>query len=181
VLELRLRYEGNGTFQTAGRRDWELVGAELESGAVLRARIWRPRSVRQNDFFHALIEAAFESQRGGPRLPSWRHLKAYLLIQAGHCEDVRLRLGRRQTEGEAVTMAGTLAGALRRRFDTTWVTYDRRRREIVMRFAKSVSFREVDGERMGEITDRIVDLIAREIVPGATPEEIMGEAKRRAA
>jgi hypothetical protein len=61
------------------------------------------------------------------------------------------------------------------------VTYDRRRREIVMRFAKSVSFREVDGERMGEITDRIVDLIAREIVPGATPEEILGEAKRRAA
>ncbi len=180
MLDLRLRYRGGGTFQTAGRLDYDLAETEFERGKLVRAKVSAPRSVRQNDFFHALIEAAWENQRGGPRLPTWRHLKAYLLIEAGHCTETRLPLGR-MTSNQAAEIAGKLAGALRRQYDTAWVTYSQTRNEIILRFAKSVSFRAVDGDEMREITDKVVSLICTEIVPGMDPQSILDMARSKAA
>lgn len=179
MLDLRLRYEGQGRFQTASKTDFDLCSEELQQGALLRAQITQSRSIRQNSFFHAVCEAAYENQRSGPKLPSWRHLKAYLLVMAGHCEEVRTKLGKRQSQDEAVVMVGAIAGALRRRFDTVWTTLDPNTHEIVMRFAKSTS--KLTKDEMGEVLDKVLARIVLEIVPGTDPESLLNMARSKAA
>ena len=179
MLDLRLRHEGGGRFQTATRLDLDL-SSQLEHGETLRARITRKRSVQQNEFFHALIETAHENQRGGQIMPSWRHLKSHLLIAVGHCDEARIALHECSAATAAIVAKGMTA-ELRRRFDTVETSYDRRRHEIVMRFAKSVAFSEVSRERMAEIVDAVTAIICSDIVPGTTPEQLFDIAKRRAA
>ncbi len=84
MLDLRLRYQGNGTFHTASKLDLDLAEEKVEKHALLRAKVSHPRSLRQNAYFHALIEAAYDNPQAGPQVSDWRHLKAWLLIQAGH-------------------------------------------------------------------------------------------------
>lgn len=172
---------GQGRFQTAQRLDFDLANKEFSSGELARAKIMRPRSVRQNNFLHALIEAAFENQRGGPQLPTWRHLKSYLLVSIGHCDEVRTQLPRGTNREEAVRFTGSLAGALRRNYDTVWTTLDLKRSEVVMRFAKPTDFGSVDADEIREIVDGVVALICTEIVPGAEPEKLLNEARGRTA
>lgn len=177
MLDLRLRHMGGGTFQTATRLDFEAAVAEYGEGETVRAKTSHARSVRQNAFFHALVEAAYENQRGGPKLPSWRHLKSWLLIRAGHCEVKRF-------EPEAMTPE--VARFLRSTFDTIHVTVDRRTNEILVKVARTVQFGK-DGpsaDEMGEVVDRVVALICDPtdgIVPGMDPAAIMDHAKSRAA
>lgn len=173
MIDLRLTYEGNGVFRAIGKLDHELCANELEQGERVRAKVTRQRSVRQNDFFHALIEAAFENQRGGPSLPSWRHLKSWLLIQADHCTVKRFR---------ADAMTPQVAAYLRTLFDTVDFTADDE--WIYFKVAKTVAFQgptAPDSEEMGRIVDKVVAIICTEIVPGLKPEEILELAKEKAA
>lgn len=170
MLDLRLEYVGGGQFRTRSKLDYELCCSELENGEHVRAKVTHQRSVRQNDYFHGLIEAAWENQRGGPQLPSWRHLKSWLLIQVGHC-DVR--------QFSARAMTPDVAAYLRQQFDTVDFTTDGK--SIFMKTAKSVSFKATSGDEMSEIVDKVVAIICTEIVPGVDPETIMSMARERAA
>lgn len=178
MLDLRVSYSGGGQFQARTRMDFELCQS-FTVGEELRAKVGRKRSVRQNDFFHGLCEAAFENQRGGPSLPTWRHLKSHLLIAAGHCEEARIGLKRLPGDDVAAFVA-PFAAALRRQFETVEVSYDQRRHEVVMRFAKSWKFEKADGDVAKAITARVVEIICSDIVPGVSPEALMDMAKEKA-
>ena len=169
MLELRLEYIGNGQLRCRTRTDYELATTELEQGEHVLARLTRPRSVRQNAFFHVLVQAAHENQRAGPPLPTWQHLKHWLLIQAGHCDVRQFSTG---------SMSQEVAAALRQTFDTVDFTTDGR--SIFMRTARSVSFRKCEADAMNEIVGKVVEIISREIVPGVNPEDLLREARTRA-
>ena len=168
MLDLRLRYEGNGVFRPASKLDFEDCCRELGQGDLIRARVTRARSVSQNAYFHALIEAAWDNQRGGPQLPSWRHLKSWLLIQVGHC-DVK--------EFDARAMTSEVAAWLRRTFDTLDFTTDGK--TIFVKTAKSVSFHATGSKEMSRIVDQVTAIICTDIVPGVDPASIMDMAKAK--
>lgn len=173
MLDLRLRFDRSlGAFRPAGKLDYELANGEYEDGELVRAKTSHARSVRQNDYFHALVEAAYDNQRGGPQLPSWRHLKSWLLIQAGHC-DVK------KFEPRSLTPA--VAAYLRQQFDTVDFTTDGD--AIYMKTARSVRFGRggPSHDEMSAIVDRVVALICTDIVPGCSPDEMMSAARARAA
>lgn len=179
-MELRLEYVGGGRFQSLTKLDFDLCTQDLAQGDRVKARITKPRSVRQNNLLHALIQAAHENQRGGPKFETWEHLKAWLLIEAGHCEEIRYSIGRIDPK-LAMLVAGGMVAAIRQRFEFMAAGIDRGRNEVVMRFAKSVSFRQCDSETMAGIMDRVVAHICTDIVPGMDPESILNMAKARAA
>jgi hypothetical protein len=176
MLDLRLRYEGGGRYQAAGRLDYDLSEGEFSSGDMVRAKVMRPRSVRSNNFFHAIIEAAYENHRGGPNLASWRHLKDWLLIQVGHCNERRTHVGNLSArEAKAAGMA--LATAVRMGEEFIAVAYDPKRGDFIARAAASTA--KLGTEEMSDVTDKVLALIVTEIMPGSTPEEILNEARVR--
>jgi hypothetical protein len=172
VIELRLTYEGNGAFRVATKLDFDLASQEFDQGDRVRAQITKPRSIRQNAYFHALVQAAFDNQRGGPQVETWEHLKSWLLIHAGWCEEYRFKRG---------SLSKEVAEVLRRKFDFVDFTVVERTGEIIMRFAKSISFKACPPEKMSEIMDKAVAIICTEIVPGMDPETIFNMARGKAA
>lgn len=178
AVDLRLTYVGGGRLQARGKLDLELLEREFEAGEVLRVKAGKMRSVKQNDFFHALIQAAFANQNGGPSMANWEQLKAWLLIEAGHCDEHRIDV-RGMSAAQAGIVAGGMAKVLRTKIETCQVTYDRGTHEVIMRFAKSVSFRAADRETMGEIVDRVVAIICTTIMPGSDPATILNQAKAK--
>lgn len=169
MIDLRLEYQGGGQFRTANRASFDACH-QIEPGERLRARLTRKRSVQQNELFHAAIELAFANQRGGPMLPSWKHLKGWLLIQVGHCDTYTF---------EPRAMTPQVAALLRKLFDHVDFTVNKRG-EITMRVARSVSFASTDREEMGRVVDEVLALICAEIMPGTTPETLFQEARRAA-
>lgn len=174
MIDLRLEYVGGGTFRCRSKLDFELCGQKLRDGEKVRAKITNQRSVKQNEFFHSLIELAWENQRAGPQLPSWRHLKSWLLIQVGHCT---------VKEFDPRVLGPSVASYLRQVFDTVDFTSETvGDREIIrMKVAKTVNFKEVSSEEMSEIVDKVVAIICTDIVPGSSPDEILNMAKAKAA
>jgi hypothetical protein len=177
---LSLSYLGEGRFQTRTNMDYELCMRTYVNGDAIRAKISKSRSVKQNNYFHALVAAAFENQRGGPKCETWRHLKAWLLIEAGHCDEVRLPMTN-ATPASVELIAGGMARALKRHCETLVVTRDRRTNDVVMRFAKSLSFAATDADAAGAVVTRVTEIICDRIVPGVDPMELIDMAKRRAA
>ena len=86
AIDLQLEHIGGGQFRCRSKLDFELASENFAKGERVRAKVTRLRSVKQNAFFHAIVETAFENQRAGPLLPTWRHLKSWLLIKIGHCD-----------------------------------------------------------------------------------------------
>lgn len=180
MLDLRLIFRRDGTFHPASRFDLERAHATYGDGEEVRAKTSHKRSVRQNDYFHAICEDAWLNQRTGPQLPNWRALKAWLLIRVGHCNERRVHVGK-LTLKEAMAAGAALALALRINDEFVGVSYDKATGEFVMRAARSVSFNAVTSDEMGEIVDNVVAAICTEILPGTEPEEIRTQAKARAA
>lgn len=173
MIDVKLEYLGNGQFRTANRTSFEAVSAALDPGDRVRARLTRPRSVQQNEFFHALCEMAHDNQSAGFRQPTWRHLKSWLLIEAGHCDVQIFRLG---TLGTGLTQ---FLSALRHVHDNVQFWTNEENGTLIMKTAKSVSFRSADRETMHRIVDRVIEIICTDIVPGLTPDAIRDEAERR--
>lgn len=171
MLDLRLRYQGGGTFQTATRLDFDLAEREYAAGDFVRSQQSRPRSVRQNNTFHAMIEVAWENQRGGPTLPTWRHLKSHVLIEIEHCDVHRFKPG---------SLTPEVAAALRKQFDMVDFAQDRVTGDILMRFARSISFKSVTSDEMSDIFDKAAAYICLRIVPGITPDALVRMARSRA-
>jgi hypothetical protein len=175
MLDLRLKYEGGGRFQTAHRLDFDLAEGEFEKGAMLRAKVMRPRSIRANNLFHALCEAAYENQRSGPSLTSWRALKDWLLVEAGHVTEKRQKVG--PMSKRDMMMARALVMAMRGEHDYVGLAYDPKRGEFVVRTPASTA--KLGQEQFGELLDKVLAIICTEIMPGMDPESILNEARGR--
>lgn len=180
AIDLMLRHVGGGKFQTASHIDYHAAVELLEVNELLRAVLTRRRSVRQNNLLHAMIQAAFENQRGGPSFDTWEKLKAYLLIEAGHSEERRFSIGK-IPHAQAALVCGGFASVIRDRHEYMAAGIDRQRNEVVMRFAKSVAFRNATSDEMQPVVDRVLHKICTEIVPGTSPEALLTMAKARAA
>lgn len=161
-IKIGLRYDGNGRFYTLSRHDHEIAQEQLRQGDVFNAELTRPRSVSQTRAFHALMEEAFDNQSAGPSFETWRHLKAWVLIQLGHCEKWTFAPG---------SMTAEVANVLRQKFDFVDVARNSKG-EIILRFAKSVAHNEVDADKMTKLFDGAISVIAREIMPGMDEEEL---------
>lgn len=176
MLEQRLTYRGGGTYQTASRFDLELADRTFQAGEECAARITHKRSVRQNNTFHLMIQFAHDNQRAGPVLPTWEHLKKWLLIRAGHYDERRFDVGE-LNEKQAVAVGKMLAQVLRSRDDYVGVAYDRNTGEIIERTAKSVRFKATLSDDMRELFEQVAIIICQEIIPGTGPADLIEMAK----
>jgi len=176
VIEHRLIYRGGGTYQTASRMDLELAERTFHVGEECAGKISHKRSVKQNNTFHVMIQYAHDNQRSGPILPSWEHLKKWLLIEAGHYSERRFNLSG-LNEAQAVIAGKALAQCMRSRDDYVAIAYDRHTSELVERTAKSVRFTAVMADDMRELFDRVAHIICDQIMPGMEPDRLVEEAK----
>ena len=156
-LELQLVYEGNGRFRTASRFDLTLAGDKLGPGEVIDATIGKKRSAKQHRWFFAMVASAFDNQTTGPHFDDSERMRKWLLIRAGHCTEQRFA---------PRAMTPEVAAWLRQTYDDIDFATDGA--WIYARIAKSIAWSECDGARMGDIADKVVDIICAEIVPGTT-------------
>lgn len=171
MLDLRLEYMGGGQFQTRTKLDFELAAQELTQGETLRCKLTKQRSIKANRLFHGIIEAAFDNRRGGPGpeiVPTWRHLKAWVLCEIGHCEI---------TVFEADAITPPVARTLRKTLDNVFFSARRETGEIVMRVAKQT--RNLSSQDFAELIDKTLTVICNVIVPGADPLALRREAQQR--
>lgn len=182
MIELKMLSKGDGSLVPASPLDRNIVLTRLEPGKAVKVAITKQRSVRQNNMFHALVQAAHDNQRAGPQCETWEHLKAWLLIRAGHCHEQRIPLGNMSAAAATQIMA-PLASFTRRVTPVIEYVHDRKRNELVMRSAKSWKFSEADHERATEVLDRVIAIICADIVPGVDPMTLLdwaGVGKRAA-
>ena len=167
MIRVGLTYDGQGHFTAASRHALEELNKRFKRGDVVKAEVTRPRSVDQNRLFHLLCEAAFDHQVTGPTFATWRHLKSWVLIRCGHCEEY---------DFEPEAMTPEVARVLRRKFDFVEVVKRESDGHVLMRFAKSVGFNDVSHEDMSKLVDQALHVISEELVPGATKERLLEEA-----
>jgi hypothetical protein len=179
-LTLELAYQGDGAFRTARPFDYRLAQKQLGEGELIRVNVTRGRSSKQNRMFHALIQAALDNQVHGPMLETADHMKAYLLIRAGHCNETRIPLGK-QSAKETMFVARRMSAFLRQHYDFCETAYDDARSELVLRVAKPWRFSKTDHETANSVMERVVSEIVTNIVPGVTPDELLNMAKSEAA
>lgn len=179
-LTLELAYQGDGTFRTASPFDFKLAQKQLGEGEVIRVSVSRGRSSKQNRMFHALVQAAFDNQVGGPAVETVSHLRSWLLIRAGHCQEIRIPLGKTPPD-QARRFMSPLTAWLRQQYDTIETAYDTTRHEIVARVAKPWRFSKTDHTTATEVMEKVIAEICGTICPGTTPENLLSMAERDAA
>lgn len=170
MIRVKMEVLANGTMRPVNRISFEALTTKFAAGEHVFAKLTRKRSVRQNNLFHALCQAAYDNQRAGPTLPSWEHLKGWLLIQAGHCTVTRFA---------PEELTPRVAAAFRKSFADVDFVRDGTG-AILMKQARSVAFNETNADEMQAVMNRVVDLICTEIVPGASPEDLLQAAKEAA-
>lgn len=168
MIEVRLRYEGNGKISPASHEDYRTLCEEIEPGETIVARLVRERSSRENRLFHGAIKSAWDNQRGGPMFTEeeggWMKLRAWLLCEAGHCD---------LQEFEPGAITPPVIRALKAVYPTCFWSADRRTGKIRMRVAKTIKFATLKHPDFQPIKDKVFELLCTEIVPGVTPEQLM--------
>lgn len=179
-LTLELCYNGNGSFRTASPFDFKLAQSRLGEGELIRVSVSRGRSSKQNRLFHALIQAAFDNQVHGPMLETAEHMRAYLLIRAGHCNETRIPTAK-QSARDVVSTARHMSAFLRQHYEYCETSHDSDRNELVLRVARKWRFSATDHETANAVMEKVVAEICGNIVPGTTPEQLLNMAKQEAA
>lgn len=179
-LTLELAYQGDGTFRTASPFDFKLAQKQLGEGEIIRVSVSRGRSSKQNRMFHALVQAAFDNQCHGPMLETVDHMKAYLLIRAGHCNETRIPTAK-QSAKDVVATARHMSAFLRQHYDFVETSHDGERNQLILRVAKKWRFSATDRETANVVMQKVIDEICSNICPGTTPESLLGMAEREAA
>jgi hypothetical protein len=159
MLDLRLKFVGNGHFVTATMADFEAAGGEYEIGQVLNARTSAKRSNSQNNYFHVIVASVWEHM-DHERWPSAAHLKAHILNAVGHCDVKRF-------EPEAMSRAA--AQVLRIEAYIEFFV-DAKTREIIMKTPRRT--RGLNKEEMGAVIDKTLDYISCKLMPGVDPEAL---------
>jgi len=153
-LTLELCYNGDGSFRTSSPFDFKLAQSRLGEGELIRVSVSRGRSSKQNRLFHALIQAAFDNQVHGPMLETVDHMRAYLLIRAGHCNETRIPTAK-QSAKDVVSTARHMSAFLRQHYEYY--------------------------ETANAVMQRVIDEICGNICPGTTPDSLLDMAKLEAA
>lgn len=157
-MRIQLISEGNGRFRTASALDFKLATEAFGQGEIVEVVIGKRRSVPQHRWFFAMVAAAHENQSAGPSFDDPEQLRAWLLIQAGHC-DVKVF--------EPRSMTREVAAWLRQTFRAVDFTLDRAGR-INAKTPRSIAFRKCGSAEMTEIANKVVEIIMADIVPGST-------------
>jgi hypothetical protein len=113
------RYEGLAFKQYAAGEEYALVLLEARSRA-------------SHNFFFASIQNGFDNlpENIAARFPSAEHLRAYLLIECGWCDEVEFELA---SESEAKKLAA------RTRTESPYARIHRHNRTLIVRYPKSQS------------------------------------------
>lgn len=176
MLDVWLKYEGNGLFRTASRASFDAVNDNYSPGDRVKARTTRPRSLNQNALLHAIIQNAFDNQRAGPHFANAEQLKGYLLVQIGYSDERRKSLD--GMSRNLVTAFGKALAALSAIGPYERYFYDPKTGELVKRIPRRT--RDADREKMSEIIEAVAAVIKEEIVPGVGIEELKVMAKASA-
>src|SRR5688572_20572617 len=167
MLDLRLRYVGDGHFVTATKADFDAAGREYKHGQEIVARTSHKSSMKQGARLHCIIQDAHASQSSGAIHPTWEHLKAHILNAIGHCDIKRFA-------PEAMTREASQA--IRGAFHVEFFV-DARTKEIIMKTPRRT--RDMSAEQMAFLIDRVTDYIALEVLPGVNVDDIKGAAKAK--
>lgn len=171
MIELRLRYDGNGKFSPASHADYLDAIEDLHQGEEYVAKLVRPRSSRENRLFHGAIKSAYDNQRGGPRfddrpdIDGWERLRGWLLCEAGWCDVHRFVPGALAPEAVAILRQVV-------RSDTVWAV-DTTTGHILMKVPRTIKFATLKHPDFQPIKTKIFAILCNEIVPGSTPNELM--------
>jgi hypothetical protein len=177
MIELPLAYEGNGVFRATSRAAVLRAQQSCEQGETFKASLTRPRSVDQNNFFHGLIDAAWQNLQNDFSDP--RHLKEWLLIEAGHVQEDRVLIDKMPRKHMRPVIEAMTA-SLRRRNTVVRVAYNEKYGELVMHYAGEWKFEKTGHDRATEITQKVVEIICERLLPGTTPDEVFAMADRQA-
>lgn len=156
TVDLQLIHEGGGRFRCSSRLDHGLATEKFEDGERVLAKVSRPRSGRQNRWFHSMLHDAWDNQTAGPRFDTSDRLRKWALIQVGHCDVKRF-------PPNAITRE--VAAWLRATRDDIDFATDGDC--IYARTARSISYKACDSAAMTAIADKIIDVITEQIVPGS--------------
>lgn len=159
MLDLRLKFLGNGLFVSATKADFDAAGAEYEIGQVINARTSVKRSNSQNAYFHVVIAAVWEHM-DHERWPSADHLKAHILNAVGHCDVKRF---------EPEAMSRTAAQVIRMEHYVEFFV-DAKTSEIIMKTPRRT--RGLNKEDMGALIDKTLTYISLKLMPGVEPEAL---------
>lgn len=176
MTDLFLTYEGSGKFQCAGRLDLKLAAEKLETGEKVKVRLISPRSVKGNNHFHRVIRLAHMNQRGGPYFEQWEKLKAWLLVQAGHCTVMEF-------DGDAIDaqVVVWLRSVSENLFFQHSYDHDAKFGKWRVYKPKSVSFKACDREEFQPVQQAVYDIIETTICPGVKIDDLRDAAEKEAA
>lgn len=136
---------------------------EFAVGAILKAKITRPRSPEHNSFFHVCIQEAFwKWPRDHPQFQpdDWKHLRAWLLCKAGHCQKMVVTV----SSGEEKLLKPIIQ-AFRSFFETDkeryiWVGI--KDHALMAVRPLSLKYSDVDQHWFQPIADRVFDILQTE-------------------
>lgn len=180
-MRLMLRNVGEGKLEAATALDRRLLSEHIPEGRSAFFEVKKPRSVKQNGFFFALIDAAWQNQRerGIATFDGPEHLRAWLLCQMGHCEVIDLEVGDDDSPERIENYVAAIVDRVHRK--GAYCFFERQPNGIRTRIAKSWAFDELDAEKAARFVDETVAILTTEICPGATAEGLLDEAMQRAA
>ncbi len=76
--------------------------AELPEGAVVRARVTRPRSVQHHRLFFALLKLVHENSPAGAKWPLLDDFREIVTIGAGYYRWIELPNGKRESRAQSI-------------------------------------------------------------------------------
>lgn len=175
MIELFLRYEGNGVFKCAHGVDFDEAERNVEIGRLLRAEFRRPRSDRQHRFFFkAVHEAWLNKPESDDRFETPERLRAWLLVKAGHSN--MMETDADMIDERFMLFLKRLLGGIDHIFFVP--AHDNKVRAY---WPKSIEYGAVDQDEFNEIAQRCFDIIVTEVVRGVTVEQLVKGMLERAA
>lgn len=157
--------------EPASHVDWLEITEQFDDGDHVIMRLFRPRSHRENNLFHAIIQQAWSNQRGGPRfnedIGGWKMLKAWLLCNAGHCNIATYPAG---------SITKQIVMGLRQNGFRGFFSPDPHTGQIQMRTPKRVAFKDLKHPDFQPVKNHVFETICNVIIPGATIEQMIMEA-----
>ena len=164
MIELRLRHDGGGQLVPASRSDL-LACQQLPRGEVFNVKLTRPQSGKQRNTLHLLFQRTHETQKTGEVFPTWRQLKTFVLIQAGHCEVDRLPPG---------SINKAAAAILRKRHgDLIDFTTNPKTGVVHAKTVKTTSDLSMDEMRV--LLDKCIEIVLRDFLPGTELTDLLRE------
>ena len=178
MIDLEVKHEGDGRFVVTSRQDWETAKEEIPVGEVLRAQFTRRRSSPENRLLHGAIKSAYDNQRGGPLYGDeeggWLKLRAWLLVEAGHCHTYEFPDGALDKRAVIALKARDNAEGIH----SFW-TLKQSTGAITCKTPRTIRFSVVSHHDFQPVKTEILRLLTEIICPGTTPEQLMEERYTR--